>query len=129
MGASGARQLRGLETSELALSLVLRLRLGGGGGGSVLVATPDSVHITFIELRLWLQLQLRLEGGLRYNYTRQGILKAFESSAVRHCQDLRPLGLGRSFARRAGLSNSDHTSLGLGSCLGSASGTKSSGWW
>ena len=28
----------------------LRLRLGEGMGGSVLVATPDSVHSTFIEV-------------------------------------------------------------------------------
>ena len=32
--------------------LALRLKLGGGGGGSVLVATPDSVHSTFLELQL-----------------------------------------------------------------------------
>ena len=32
--------------------LRVRLRLGGGVGGSVLVAASDSVHSTFIELRL-----------------------------------------------------------------------------
>ena len=45
-----------------------RLRLGGGGVGSVLVATPGSVHSTFIELqlrlRLGLRLRLRLGGGV-----------------------------------------------------------------
>ena len=30
----------------------VRVRLGGGWGGSVLVATPDSVRSTFIELQL-----------------------------------------------------------------------------
>ena len=31
------------------VALRLRLKLGGGAGGSVLVATPDSVHSTFID--------------------------------------------------------------------------------
>ena len=30
----------------------VRVRLGGGVGGSVLVATPDTVHSTFMELQL-----------------------------------------------------------------------------
>ena len=33
-----------------------RLRLGGGVVGSVLLATPGSVHCTFIELQLRLRL-------------------------------------------------------------------------
>ena len=38
--------------SSLGLGLDIRLRLGGGMGGSVLIATPDSVNSTFIELQL-----------------------------------------------------------------------------
>ena len=41
------------ERERLGLRLRLRLRLGGGAGGeSLLVATPGSVHGTFIELQL-----------------------------------------------------------------------------
>ena len=65
---------RAVEAVEVVM---VRLRLGGGVGGLVPVATPDSVHSTFIELRLglglglgWrgrlsLKLRLRLEGGSR----------------------------------------------------------------
>ena len=37
---------------RVRLRVRLRLRLGGGVVGSVLVATPGSVHSTFIELQL-----------------------------------------------------------------------------
>ena len=42
------------------LGLRLRLRLGGGVVGSVLVDTPDSVHITCIELQLLIIPQHRI---------------------------------------------------------------------
>ena len=42
-----------------------RLRLGGGVVGSVLVATPGSVHGTFLELQLLIMPQHRLRLRLR----------------------------------------------------------------
>ena len=45
----GGSQLRYNHTRQQ--SLKLRLRLGGRVGGSVLVATPGSVHSTFVELQ------------------------------------------------------------------------------
>ena len=47
----------------------VKLRLGWGEGGSVLIATPDSVHSTFIEL----QLLLGLGTGLGLGYEGEGM--------------------------------------------------------
>ena len=55
---------------RVSLKFRLRLRLRGCVVGSVLVATPGSVHRTFIKLqllmlRLKLKVRLRLGGGVR----------------------------------------------------------------
>ena len=49
--------LRGAYQCEPVLALRLRLWLARGVGGAVLVATPGSVHSTFIELQLLIRPQ------------------------------------------------------------------------
>ena len=52
VGVRGRVRVRGRVMCKVRFRLWVRLRVGGGVVGSVLVATPDSVRSTCIELQL-----------------------------------------------------------------------------